>query len=127
MKISQETYNRLIRYKKNKYRNVVVNYDDKKFDSKKERNRYIELKKLEGFGIIKDLKTQVPFLLIDTIKYKGKTYRKTFYYADFTYILDGKLIVEDVKSEITRKDSVYRLKIKMLLDKYKNIDFREKL
>ena len=126
MKVSRETYLKLIS-KKNKYKNIIVDYDNKRFDSKKERNRYIELKKLERFGIIKNLKTQVPFLLLDTIRYKGKTYRKTYYYADFTYELDGKLIVEDVKSEITKKDGVYRLKIKMLLSKYKNIDFREKI
>lgn len=125
MRISQSAYNRLLGYKKNKYNNVVVRYDGKKFDSKKERSRYIELKRLEGFGVIKDLKTQVPFLLLDTIRYNGKTYRKTYYYADFTYVLDNKMVVEDVKSEATRQDKVYRLKIKMLLSKYKDIDFRE--
>ena len=127
MKISRETYNRLIGHKKNKYKNVIVNYDGIKFDSKKERNRYIELKRLEKFGVIKNLQRQVPFLLIDTIRYNGKTYRKTYYYADFTYIENDKLIVEDVKSEITKKDGVYRLKIKLLLDRYKDIEFREKL
>lgn len=126
MKVSRETYLRLIS-KKNKYRNIIVDYEGMKFDSKKERNRYIELKKLERFGVIKNLKRQVPFLLLDTIRYNGKTYRKTYYHADFTYELDGKLIVEDVKSEITKKDGVYRLKVKMLLSKYKDIVFKEKL
>ena len=37
----------------------------------------------------------------------------------------GKYIVEDVKSPITAKDKVYRLKIKMLLAKYHDIDFVE--
>ena len=54
-----------------------------------------------------------------------KTYPKTKYIADFTYKKDGKLYVEDVKSEITRKDKTYRLKIKILLDRYKDIEFRE--
>ena len=127
MRISENTYNKLMNYKQNKYRNNIVYYDNKKFDSKKERNRYVELKKLEKFKVISDLKTQVPFLLLDTIRYKNKTYRKTYYYADFTYKQNGKLIVEDVKSEATRKDKVYRLKIKILLSKYKDIEFVEKL
>lgn len=124
MRISKEVYSRFMT-KQNKYRNIVVECDGIKFDSKKERNRYIELKKLEKFGVIKNLRLQVPFLLIDTIRINNITYRKTYYYADFTYELDGKLIVEDVKSEATRKDKVYRLKIKMLLDKYKDIEFKE--
>ena len=39
--------------------------------------------------------------------------------------INGKIVVEDVKSEITKKDKTYRLKIKLLLNKYPNIDFRE--
>lgn len=112
---------------KNKYHNKKVIYNGIKFDSKKERDRYITLKHLEKAGIIKELELQPKFLLLDTIHYKNKTYPKTYYIADFKYFDNekSKYIVEDVKSPITAKDKVYRLKIKMLLTKYPNIEFRE--
>ena len=112
---------------KNKYHNTKVTYKGIKFDSKKERTRYITLKQLEKAGIIKELELQPKFLLLDTIHYKSKTYPKTYYKADFKYFDNekGKYIVEDVKSHITAKDKVYRLKIKMLLTKYPDIDFIE--
>ena len=115
-------------YKKtNKYHNKKVTYKGIEFDSKKERDRYIELKQLENAGIIESLELQPKFLLLDTIHYKGKTYPKTYYKADFKYFDNekGKYIVEDVKSPITAKDKVYRLKIKMLLAKYPDIDLVE--
>lgn len=110
-----------------KYHNKKVIYNGIKFDSKKEKSRYITLKQLERAGIIKDLELQPKFLLLDTIHYKGKTYPKTYYKADFRYFDNGKgkYIVEDVKSPITAKDKAYRLKIKMLLAKYPDVDFVE--
>ena len=113
--------------KKNKYHNNKVIYNGIKFDSKKERDRYIQLKQLHSWGKIESLELQPKFLLLDTIHYKDKTYPKTYYKADFKYFDNekGKYIVEDVKSPITAKDKVYRLKIKMLLTKYPDIDFIE--
>ena len=116
-----------MKIKSNKYHNTKVIYKGIKFDSKKERDRYITLKQLEKAGIIKELELQPKFLLLDTIHYKGKTYPKTYYKADFKYFdnENGKYIIEDIKSPITAKDKVYRLKIKMLLTKYHDIDFIE--
>jgi len=133
MKLTEKQYNEFInnrldiKEKQNKYHNKKVFYDGHWFDSIKERNRYITLKKHERLSIISELKYQVPFLLIDTQKINGKTYPKATYVADFTYKKDGKLYVEDVKSEITRKNPVYRLKIKILLEKYKDIIFTEEI
>ena len=112
---------------KNKYHNTKVIHNGIKFDSKKERDRYITLKQLEEARIIKELELQPKFLLLDTIHYKSKTYPKTYYKADFKYFdnENGKYIIEDIKSPITAKDKVYRLKIKMLLTKYPDIEFRE--
>ena len=46
-------------YKKiNKYHNTKVTYNGIKFDSKKERDKYIELKQLEKAGIIKEVSQQ---------------------------------------------------------------------
>lgn len=110
-----------------KYHNKKVIYNGIKFDSIKEKNRYIELSMLERAGEIKELELQPKFLLLDTIRYNGETYRKTYYIADFKYYDNkiGRYIVEDVKSKITAKDKVYRLKIKMLLSKYADICFKE--
>ena len=47
-----------------KYRNKKVEVDGILFDSKKEANRYMELKLLEKAGEITDLKRQVRYELI---------------------------------------------------------------
>ena len=87
----------------------------------KKKNRYVGLKQLEDLGVIKDLKLQVKFELQPSYKYKDQTIRAINYYADFTYIQDGKLIVEDTKGFKTKE---YLLKKKLLLYKY-DIDFKE--
>ena len=128
MKISQETLNRLINnsitVKQNKYHNKKVIVDEIKFDSKKEARRYNQLKLLEKAGIIKNLQRQVKFELQPSFKYNNKTIRAINYIADFVYEQDGKQIVEDVKSEATKKDKVYLIKKKLLLYIF-NIEIKE--
>ena len=94
--------------KKNKYGNKKVVVDGYKFDSKKEANRYFELKMLQLAGDISGLKMQEPFLL----EVEGKKVAK--YIADFVYLRKGQQVVEDVKSSATRKLSTYRLKKKLM-------------
>ena len=102
-----------------KYHNKKTMFDGIKFDSKKESQYYAILKVLEKAGKIRDLKLQVPFVLIETFKVDDRTYRKTKYIADFTYYDDkDKLHVIDVKSEATRKDKTYQLKKKLMAWKY---------
>lgn len=97
--------------KANKYgaRKTIV--DGITFDSKKESNRYVELKLLEKQHLISELNTQTKFNLIP--KQDGE--RAVNYYADFTYIDNGVLIVEDVKSAATRKRQDYIIKRKLML------------
>lgn len=103
----------------NKYHNKKVIIDGIKFDSQKEGNYYLKLKMLEKAGKIRDLKLQVPFVVLETFKVDDRTYRKTKYIADFTYFDDkDKLHVIDVKSEATRNDKTYKLKKKLLAWKY---------
>lgn len=93
----------------NKYHNKKVIYNGITFDSIKEKNRYIELKLLERAGVIKDLKLQYEFELQSAFILNKKKIRKISYIADF-YYFDNKLndyVVEDVKSEITKKDKTY--------------------
>jgi hypothetical protein len=77
----------------------------------KEANRWCELKMLEKAGLIKDLQRQVKFELIP--KQDGE--RAVHYVADFVYVEDGKMIVEDVKSAATKKNKEYVIKRKLLL------------
>ena len=109
--------------KYNPYRNPfskkVSKYHNKKtvvngitFDSKHEADRYIELSMLLKAGVISDLRLQVPYELIPTIKLNGETFRSTKYLADFVYKdKDGKEVVEDAKG---MKTDVYKLKKKLM-------------
>lgn len=108
-----------------KYHNKKTEVDGYTFDSKKEARRYSELKLLESAGEIVNLQLQPKFLLQDSFKYDGKTMRKIEYIADFRYVENGKDVVEDVKSPITRKHPVYSIKKKLLLKKYPQITFLE--
>ena len=97
--------------KRSKYNAVKTIFDDIKFDSKKEANRYIQLKQMERAGLISNLALQVPFVLIDKSSY-GRAIK---YIADFVYIENGSEIVEDVKGV---KTPVYRLKKRMMAERY---------
>ena len=79
-----------------------------KFDSKKEYNRWCELRLLERAGRISDLDRQVKYELIP--KQVGE--RVCSYVADFVYKVDGKEVVEDSKGV---KTEAYRIKKKLML------------
>lgn len=134
MRVSKQIYEQLINHsinsklqKQNKYKNKHVEYHGIKFDSKKEGTYYLKLKAMEELGIIKDLKLQVKFELQPKFRFGNKIVRDINYVADFEYfsMIDNKIHVVDVKSKATKNDKVYKLKIKMLLYKYPNINFDE--
>ena len=101
-----------------KYGNKKTEVDGILFDSKHEAYRWIELKYMERVKLIYELQRQVPFVLIPVQKDEnGKVLeREVKYIADFTYrnTADGRLVVEDAKSEATRTD-VYKIKKKLML------------
>lgn len=105
------------RQKYSKYRSKKTEYDGRTFDSRKEAQRYAELKMLQKAGEISGLECQKPYELIPTQRdATGKLLeRKTTYIADFVYTRDGKTVVEDVKGFRTPE---YKLKRKMMLYKY---------
>ena len=113
--------------KQSKYKNKKVKVNGKIFDSKKEAKRYCELIKLEQAGLIKDLETQKKFLLLDTFKKNGTTYKQISYYADFVYfdVYSKKTIVEDVKASKYFKTDVYKLKKKLFEYKYPDLTITE--
>lgn len=103
----------------NKYRNQKTAVDGIEFHSRKEASRYSVLKILERAGEISDLVLQPRFVIAEGFKHDGKTYRTRFYVADFQYRdKSGSVVVEDVKSPITKKNPVYRLKIHLFLSRY---------
>lgn len=95
-----------------KYKNKKVVYQGKKFDSIKERNRYIVLQSWEKAGLISYLRCQVAFVLAPSVKFAGSARAKPAlrYVADFVYFKNGVQVVEDVKSAITKKSDLYRVK-----------------
>lgn len=102
----------------NKYRNIKTIVDGIRFDSKREAERYSELKLLERAGVITDLKLQPKFELIP--KHNGN--RALTYIADFSYTEGGEKIIEDVKGMETKE-----FKIKKKLFEYFYPDLKLKI
>jgi|VirMetMinimDraft_7_1064189.scaffolds.fasta_scaffold03255_14 hypothetical protein len=118
--------------KKLKYRNIKIEVDGIKFDSKAEYKRYTELKLFERVKNISDLELQVKFELQPSfVDGQGIKQRAITYVADFVYKENNKIIVEDLKSVATAKDSTYKIKKKMLLwlfkrdEDYIDYEFKE--
>ncbi len=112
----------------NKYHNRKVKTSDGIIhDSRKEANRWLDLKLLQEAGKITDLKRQMDFLLIPPQyenlpqgRYKRPkrklVERACIYRADFVYHDEkGDIVVEDVKGVRTRD---YVIKRKLMLYTY---------
>lgn len=121
-------FGKKINKKPSKWHNTPCEYNGIKFDSHKERDRYIFLKSLEDKGVICDLKRQVRYTVCPAVygerevqlKTKTKIEKYTrqiasYYYADFTYMLNGELVVEDIKGAEGTETEVFRLKSKLML------------
>ena len=71
-------------------------------------------------GEIREMKVQPQFTLKESfVTPEGDLSRKVVYIADFSYearVKDGtwRFVVEDVKSERTRKNKDYRIKVKLM-------------
>lgn len=123
----------------NKLNNQKVEFDGKLFGSKREANRWAELRLLERSGKITDLQWQVPFELVPAQyedvptgeyykigarkgqpKYKRVCIEQSVVYvADFVYTENGEKVVEDTKG--CKEGITYNyfvLKRKLMLFKY---------
>ena len=111
-------------FRKNKYGNKKIQTESgQKFDSKKEFVRYNELLLLLRSGEIRELKRQVKFEIVPKV---NRVKRTRYYIADFVYERpDGKKIIEDVKSPVTKKNPVYTLKKDLVLWQYPEYEFLE--
>ena len=108
-----------------KYNAKKITIDGHDFPSKREAERYCELKLFLKAGLIRNLELQPRFLLQDEFFDKNEIkHKKIEYVADCMYIDKcGKTIVEDVKGVLT---DVYKIKKKMFLKKYDDqYEFRE--
>lgn len=94
------------------------------FASKAEMGRYWELKILEKKGLITDIELQPEYILQDAFIHKGKKIQPIKYRADFRYrdTMRNRVIVEDCKGMMTE---IYKLKKKMLLKRYPDMNFIE--
>lgn len=116
-----------------KYGNRKVEYEGMKFDSAREKDRYIFLAKAVERGEIRDLRRQVEYELIPALKeaqevvLRTKTkivervvQRAVVYRADFVYIRvsDGIEVVEDIKISPALLPKEYILKEKLFRWRY---------
>ena len=97
--------------KEPKYKNKRVQHAGMTFDSKKELERWHLLCRLQAAGAISGLRRQVYFQLAPAADI-GEARKKPAirYQADHVYWRDGVEVVEDVKSDMTRKLPEYRIK-----------------
>jgi len=75
--------------------------------------RYFELKTMAAAKLISELKVHPEFALHSPDP-NGIPRRVCAYIADFSYVRDGKLILEDAKSAPTRQTAIYQLKRRMM-------------
>lgn len=94
-----------------KYHAKKTVIDGIEFDSAREAKRYTRLRALEDEGKIQHLRLQVPFELVPSFECEGVKYREMRYVADFVYVRDGKVVVEDCKGFKTPE---YKLKKKLM-------------
>jgi hypothetical protein len=106
-----------------KFHNIKTMVDGIPFDSRAEARRWKNLVALEQMGSISNLRRQVKFELIPSVRILGSK-RATpalRYVADFVYEQGGRTIVEDVKGLLT---PVYKIK-RHLMKHIFNIDILE--
>lgn len=108
------TYLKLWQTGRNKYNAKKTMFEGMKYDSKKEANKAVELSMLKKSKQIKDFEAHKK---IELFGQNGT--RVCNYFADFWITHnDGTIEILDIKSKIT-ETSIFRLKWKMLEDKYK--------
>ena len=100
--------------KPRRYRNEPCEMDGLKFDSRKEMRRYQTLSLLLAAGEITDLYIHPRF---DLLSVRGTVighFTPDFEYHD----ANNRVVIEDVKSPATRKETAYRLRKKLFESQY---------
>ena len=97
------------------------------FDSRAEFWRYAELLEMQRKGLINGLQRQIKYEIIPAIRVQKEIALKTktkyvervdekaaHYTCDFQYFQNGVLVIEDAKSEATRREKDYVLRRKLM-------------
>jgi hypothetical protein len=110
---------------RNKYHARKTTVNGIEFDSMAESRRYQELLLLQRAGEISGLELQPRFILQPTFRdSQGRTHRAIAYIADFEYVENGRRIVEDVKGGKATQTAEFRIKWKMAVRQYPDVEFR---
>lgn len=109
--------------KESKYHNITDSRNgaecEIKFKSRKEAQRYDELMLMLKAGQIHELKLQPQFTLQEAYTTpEGVRVRAIRYVADFSYNTGNGLVVEDVKGGKATQTRVYKLKKKLMQDRF---------
>jgi hypothetical protein len=108
--------------RQSKYGNKPASEDGLNFDSQAERGRYRELVFLQRAGAISELGLHPRFIIVEGYnKRDGSHVRPVYYEADFMYVENGTVVVEDVKGVATQ---VFKLKRKLFERRYPQYEFR---
>ena len=104
-----------LKAKRSKYNNIKTKVGSLVFDSKKEARRWGELLLLAKAGRIQNLQRQSEFPLLVNDRLIC-TYVADFFFDELVAGTSGTFrpVVEDVKSEFTKKLPVYRIKSKLM-------------
>lgn len=94
---------------RSRYPHQPTMLDGYQFASHAEAARYRELRLLERARQISDLLVHPRFQL-HTVNPAGEKVDVAIFTADFSFVDRGTLVVEDVKSPATAKDTAYRLR-----------------
>jgi len=105
-----------------KYKNKLTEVDGIVFHSKQEAKYYSSLKWLKANNMIKSFELQPEFVLQDSFKKNGKTYRKITYKADFKVTdKEGKTEIIDIKGFST---PLFELKRKIFEKKFPDLSLK---
>lgn len=123
-KMTIAEYQELLKHPKpSKMRNVKTVVDGIKFDSKLEADYYCQLKIRVRTGEIESFTRQPKFLLTDTLRKNGQTFKKMYYIADFLITFpSGSQMIVDCKG---KKTQVYINKRKIFEEKYPHLTIEE--
>jgi hypothetical protein len=104
-----------------KHKNKKCVIDGIKFDSLGEGARYKELCALQWTLHISQLNIHPEYILAPSVKFAGAARAKPAlkYIADFEYMENGKLVVEDFKSPATAKLATFQIKRHFMLHIHK--------
>ena len=91
-----------------KFNNRRTTVDGHRFASQKEADRYFWLKLMQQQGLISELTVHPRF------EFFVKSRKIGHYTADFSYVENGQLVVEDVKGGEATKTEAYKLRKRLM-------------